>query len=96
VASQVNGQASTSSKLSPFAQQVAAADTARLNPPINAPKSNPILGRNVPTNPLNPSVGPMTSSHRWQLLRDRQVEQLKQHLGDQAQELVLKLESICG
>jgi hypothetical protein len=61
VASQVGGQASTSSKLSPFAQQVAAADTARLNPPINAPKSNPILGRNVPTNPLNPSVGPMTS-----------------------------------
>jgi hypothetical protein len=60
VASQVGGQASTSSKLSPFAQQVAAADTARLNPPINAPKSNPILGRNVPTNPLNPSVGPMT------------------------------------
>jgi hypothetical protein len=60
VASQIGGQASTSSKLSPFAQQVAAADTARLNPPINAPKSNPILGRNVPTNPLNPSVGPMT------------------------------------
>jgi hypothetical protein len=60
VASQVGGQASTSSRLSPFAQQVAAADTARLNPPINAPKSNPILGRNVPTNPLNPSVGPMT------------------------------------
>jgi hypothetical protein len=60
VASQVGGQASTSSKLSPFAQQVAAADTARLNPPINPPKSNPILGRNVPTNPLNPSVGPMT------------------------------------
>jgi hypothetical protein len=60
VASQVNGQASTSSKLSPFAQQVAAADTARLNPPINQPKGNPILGRNVPTNPLNPSVGPMT------------------------------------
>jgi hypothetical protein len=56
VASQVGGQASTSSKLSPFAQQVAAADTARLN----APKSNPIFGRNVPTNPLNPSVGPMT------------------------------------
>jgi hypothetical protein len=61
VASQVNGQASTSSKLSPFAQQVAAADTARLNAPINPPKGNPILGRNVPTNPLNPSVGPMTS-----------------------------------
>jgi hypothetical protein len=61
VASQVGGQASTSSKLSPFAQQVAAADTARLNPPINPPKSNPIFGRNVPTNPLNPSVGPMTS-----------------------------------
>jgi hypothetical protein len=61
VASQVGGQASTSSRLSPFAQQVAAADTARLNPPINPPKSNPIFGRNVPTNPLNPSVGPMTS-----------------------------------
>jgi hypothetical protein len=60
VASQVGGQASTSSKLSPFAQQVAAADTARLNPPTNPPKGNPILGRNVPTNPLNPSVGPMT------------------------------------
>jgi hypothetical protein len=60
VASQVGGQASTSSKLSPFAQQVAAADTARLKPPINPPKGNPILGRNVPTNPLNPSVGPMT------------------------------------
>jgi hypothetical protein len=59
VASQVGGQASTSSKLSPFAQQVAAADTARLNPPTNPPKGNPILGRNVPTNPLNPSVGPM-------------------------------------
>jgi hypothetical protein len=39
VASQVGGQASTSSKLSPFAQQVAAADTARLNPPINPPKA---------------------------------------------------------
>jgi hypothetical protein len=61
VASQVGGQASTSSKLSPFAQQVAAADTSRLNAPINPPKGNPILGRNVPTNPLNPSVGPMTS-----------------------------------
>jgi hypothetical protein len=56
VASQVNGQASTSLKLSPFAQKVAATDAARLD----APKSNPIFGRNVPTNPLNPSVGPMT------------------------------------
>jgi hypothetical protein len=43
-------------KLSSFAQQVAATDTARLN----APTSNTIFGRNVPTNPLNPSVGPMT------------------------------------
>jgi hypothetical protein len=56
VASQVGGQASTSSRLSPFAQKVAATDAARLD----APKSNPIFGRNVPTNPLNPSVGPMT------------------------------------
>jgi hypothetical protein len=59
VASQVGGQASTSSRLSPFAQQVAAADTARLNPPKNPPKGNPIFGRNVPTNSLNPSVKPM-------------------------------------